>query len=80
MAVSGVVVDHREVARRAGLHEAVDEGVDQLDGRAGAAEAPDHHRGIVADIGHRLRGCGDRLVHVRSLLRPGRRALPIPDA
>jgi len=76
MPVTGIIGDDGEAARGPRLHEAVDQGVNELNRRAGAAEAADHDRGVVADGGHRLGGCGDRLVH-RCLWCTLRRSFPM---
>ena len=86
-AVAGIVVDDGEVLRAARRLEAVDQRVDQLDRRAGAAEAADHHGHAILDARHRRGEIGDCLVHAmlsrmsarRSLSRAtmiGRRRLP----
>lgn len=54
-AVSGVVVHDGDALWRVGRKEAVDERVDQLDRRAGAAESADHDHGPVGNVGDRLR-------------------------
>jgi hypothetical protein len=54
-AVSGVVIQDGEALWTAGRKEAVDERVDQLDRRAGAAESADHDHGPVGNVGDRLR-------------------------
>jgi len=64
VSVAGIVVDDGEVAR------ALDyEGVDELGGHAGCAEAADHDGGTVVDIGHGS-GCGgnDFVDHGRQMV------------
>ncbi len=61
-AVSGVVVDDRQVA-----DSARDQGVDQPIGHAGGAEPADHHRRAVANVRHRRCGTGHAFVDHRNL-------------
>src|SRR5690606_39930418 len=61
VAVTRVVVDHRQTLQPAG-----DERVDEFARLPGAAEAADHDDGTVGDVGDRALDVGDRLVdHVR---------------
>ena len=55
--VARVVADDGEVARATG-----DQGVDQLHRHARCAEAPDHDRGAIPDVGHRLGGAVPNLL------------------
>ena len=68
VAVAGVVVDDRQVARAL-----LDERVDQLDRLPGSPEAADHHRRTVGDAGHRGGDIRHRLVDHGASPRPRRR-------
>src|SRR5437879_6557687 len=66
MPVASVVVHNRQVRRMTGLHETVDQGVDQLDWCPGPSEAADHHRHAVFNTTHRFAKRRDSLVHTNS--------------
>ena len=72
LAVAGVVVDDGEVARALR-----DQRVDQLGRHAGRAEAADHHRRAVVNVGDRGRGAGNDLVD-HGFLGELRRAVVMP--
>ncbi len=57
LAVARVVADDRQVAS-----PLRDQRIDQLGGHPGSAEAADHHRRAIADVGDRFGGGGDNLV------------------
>ncbi|ABA51189.1 hypothetical protein BURPS1710b_A1553 [Burkholderia pseudomallei 1710b] len=66
LAVAGVVVDDRQIARALR-----DQRIDQLGGHPGRAEAADHDRRAVVDVGHRrLEGIENLVDHVSSYANP----------
>jgi hypothetical protein len=60
LSASGVVADDREAPCAL-----VDERMDELDRTSGLAEAADHHRGAIMDVGHGLADACDALVDHR---------------